>query len=599
MCGIAGIVTDNQYRDNLEGIAKKMQAALRNRGPDDQGVFVSQSRQAALAHTRLAIIDLSPLGHQPMSSPDGHYWITYNGEIYNFKELRAELQNEGEKFQTSSDTEIILRLYQREGPDCLNKLRGMFAFAIWDEREKSCFFARDPFGVKPLYYFSDHTTLAFASEVKAILAAGVTERRISKEGLYGYFLSGSVPEPYTMIERVLSLPAGHWMKWKNGLLEPPKSYWKIEFDAKKTTFREACEKTRHSLIDSVEKHFVSDVPVGIFLSGGIDSSALVALARQTQRGKLLTYTMTFEEQGWNEGPIAKKVAERFDTLHTEYMITAQEARKLFDSFLNSVDQPTIDGFNTYCISKIARENGAKVLLSGLGGDELFGGYQSFWKIPKMIYLGNFLRALNLSNVLSEGSERLGTPYSRRLADFLRKKPSATAAYRSLRGIFSESESGLLMPQYIPGSSPSLPFADTSSGLTGLKDEISYLELSYYMRNQLLRDSDCMSMAYGIEMRVPFVDRVFFRNISSIPSDTRILPNKRLLVESVPELPKEVYDRPKRGFLLPFQNWIEKYPEKDLWRVEAPKDVSLNLWYRRWSLAVLNKWIEKNLLRNLA
>jgi len=588
MCGIAGVLTTNQYQDRLEEIAKKMQASLRHRGPDDQGIFVSSGRMAALAHTRLAIIDLSPAGHQPMASSDGRYWITYNGEIYNFKELRAELQAKGEKFQSSSDTEVILKLYQHQGADCLNKLRGMFAFAIWDEKEKSCFLARDPFGIKPLYYFSAGSALVFASEVRGILASGIAEKKLSNEGLSSYFLSGSVTEPYTIIKGILSLPAGHCMKWQNGKLESPKQYWKIKFNPQSAAPEETREKVRSSLINSIKNHFVSDVPVGIFLSGGIDSSALVALARQTQKGRLLTYTVTFEEPGWNEGPIAKKVAQKFDTVHTEYMITAQEAGKLFDSFLNSVDQPTIDGFNTYCISKIARENGAKVLLSGLGGDELFGGYQSFRKIPGMMRWGNILRRLHLSDAAS-GVLRSGSPYSKRISDFLKKPASAVNAYHCLRGVFSESESELLIRRHIPDPALFYPFRDAAPVNSCLKDEISSLELSYYMRNQLLRDSDVMSMAHGLEIRVPFVDRTFFEDISSIPGDMRILPNKRLLVDSVPELPKEVYDRPKHGFLLPFQKWIEKDWERDLLKVDAPKGVSLDLWYRRWSIFVLENW----------
>jgi asparagine synthase (glutamine-hydrolysing) len=594
MCGIAGIITTNQYQDSLELLAGKMQKALRQRGPDDQGVFVSQSRQAAFAHTRLSIIDLSQSGHQPMASNDGRFWIIFNGEIYNFKELRAQLEAQGEKFQSSSDTEVVLKLYQRHGADCLNKFRGMFAFAIWDELEKTCFLARDPFGIKPLYYFRDAGVLAFASELKALLATGIPARQISREGLEGYFLNGSVPEPKTIIKGVFSLPAGHWMRWQNGRLESPRQYWKIEFNPQKTTPEEAREKVHNALIDSVESHFVSDVPVGIFLSGGIDSSALVALARQTQKGKLLTYTVTFEEPGWNEGPIAKKVAQKFGTTHTEYLVTSQEASKLFDSFLENVDQPTIDGFNTYCISKIASQNGARVLLSGLGGDELFGGYPSFHKIPKMIRWNNILHTLNLSSVASNALEQSGNTHSKRLADFLCKQPSAISAYRSLRGVFSESESKSLMPQYVPGSALYSASIDAPLNSSNLKDEISYLELSSYMRNQLLRDSDVMSMAHGLELRVPFIDRVFFDAVSTIPSNLRIMPNKRLLINSVPELPKEVYNRTKQGFLFPFQKWIEKDWGNNLLHVEAPKGVSLGLWYRKWSLSVLKRWIEKNL-----
>ncbi|MBD2017976.1 asparagine synthase (glutamine-hydrolyzing) [Microcoleus sp. FACHB-53] len=594
MCGIAGILTSGSDRDNLETLVAQMQSALRHRGPDDRGIYISTDRQAAITHTRLSILDLSPAGHQPMSSADGRYWITFNGEIYNFRELRSKLMARGEQFHSQTDTEVILKLYQHFGTDCVKQLRGMFAFAIWDDLEKIGFLARDPLGIKPLYYWQSGSTLVFASEIRAILASKLPTLSLSTEGLYGYLINGSVPEPHTLIEGIHCLEAAHCLYWKSGELSQHQ-YWQINFGGEITSLPEAQEKVRAALIDSIEHHFVSDVPVGIFLSGGIDSTAVLVLARETQKSQLRTYSIAFEEAEWNEGEIARKVAEKFDTEHTEYKITASAGRALFPKFLEAIDQPTIDGFNTFCVSQIAHNDGTKVVLSGLGGDELFGGYQSFQKVPQMVQWSQRLQAIHpLRSATGMALAHWGrSSQMMRVGDFLQQTPNSAAAYRSLRGIFSHSEACAIAQHYLPDRT--LPKRGTHSfvpNLPSLEDEVSLLEISRYMRNQLQRDSDVMSMAWGLELRVPFVDHVLIDAIASIKSNIRLAPKKQLLIQSVPELPSCVLNRLKQGFSFPFQRWLTTEWHDYFRQVDCPKNISLKAWYRLWSLAILQYWWEQ-------
>jgi asparagine synthase (glutamine-hydrolysing) len=594
MCGIAGILPYRSDQDNLEILVQRMQNALQHRGPDDQGVYISSHRQAALAHTRLSILDLSPAGHQPMRSTDGRYWITFNGEIYNFLELQRKLIAQGEKFHSQTDTEVILKLYQQFGTDCVHHLRGMFAFAIWDDQEKTCFLARDPLGIKPLYYWLKDSTLVFASELKSILATRLPTLNLSMEGLYGYLISGSVPEPHTLIEGIHCLEAGHWLRWQSGQISQH-SYWQVQFTPEAMDQQEAVQKTRAALMDSIGHHFVSDVPVGIFLSGGIDSTAVVALARQTQTEELRTYSIAFEEPDWNEGDVASKVAHIFHTEHTEYKITASLGRELFPEYLAAIDQPSIDGFNTFCVSQLARKDGTKVVLSGLGGDELFGGYQSFQKVPQMVRLSQQLQTVRpLSMAMGMGLEYWGTSSRlKRLGDWLQQSPTSTAAYRSLRGIFSHREACALIQQYLPDRG--LPMRGGHNPLLkapSLEDEVSLLEISCYMRNQLLRDNDVMSMACGLELRVPFVDRCLIEAIAGIPSAIRLASGKQLLIQAVPELPSWVVNRPKQPFAFPFERWLtgewrDLLPDFDGRNTKIPLT-----WYRRWSLSILQHWWQK-------
>jgi asparagine synthase (glutamine-hydrolysing) len=599
MCGIAGIL--NYNRDNLEILIQRMQNTLQHRGPDDEGIYITQDRQTAIApaprfaiaHTRLSILDLTTAGHQPMSSSDGRYWITFNGEIYNFQALRSNLISQGEQFNSQTDTEVILKLYQKFGADCVNHLRGMFAFAIWDDLEKTCFLARDPLGIKPLYYWLDGATIVFASELKAILATGLPSITMSSQGLYGYLVSGSVPEPYTLIEGIYCLPAGYWLRWQTGKITQHR-YWQIDFTPKEIEKEAAIEMVRHALIDSIEHHFVSDVPVGIFLSGGIDSTAVLALARQTQTGKLSTYSIAFEETNFNEGDIARQVAETFATEHTEYKITASLAKELFPKFLKVIDRPSIDGFNTFCVSQLARQNGTKVVLSGLGGDELFGGYQSFQKVPQMVRLGKQLGMVRpLAKAMGMGLESWGSPRFKRLGDWLQQQPTSVSAYRSLRGIFSHREACAIAKQYLPdGLLPMQSNTNLLPNLPSLEDEVSWLEINYYMRNQLLMDNDVMSMSCGLELRVPLVDKVLIEAIASIPSHIRLAPVKQLLIQAVSELPNEVINRPKQPFAFPFDRWMQEEWRDIFPDFDGDLKISLKPWYRRWSLGILQHWWEE-------
>ena len=592
MCGIAGLLgSDNS--NQIQSIVQRMQAALLHRGPDDQGYYVAPNHQAALIHTRLSILDLTIAGHQPMSTPDQRYWITFNGEIYNFRQLRTTLEQQGVRFQSQTDTEILLKLYERDGTACVEQLRGMFAFAIWDNQEQTCFIARDPLGIKPLYYWQSGTTFVFASELKAVLASGLPERKLSSAGLYGYLTLGSVPEPHTLLEGIHCLPAGQTLLWRQGETTTHQ-YWQIRFGSSSIALEDAIPQVRSALIDSVQHHFVSDVPVGIFLSGGIDSTAIVALSRQVQSGELRTFSIAFEESDWNEGTIAHQVAQHFATEHTEWKLDAATARSLLPKFLSAIDQPSIDGFNTFCVSHLAHMSGTKVVLSGLGGDELFNGYSSCQKVPQMANFAARLQSIKpLVSAIGAGLEQwTNSGRYRRLGDFLQQPPTLANAYRSFRGIFTHTEACQIAQYYAQpmpqrGNSTHIPDQPSQT------DVVSWLELTHYMRNQLLRESDVMSMAWGLELRVPLVDATLIDAIALIPSEIRLSEGKQLLTQAVPEVPDWVRERPKQGFYFPFQVWMNRDWQDYFQAIQCPSGIPLKNWYRRWSLAILHHWWQQN------
>lgn len=590
MCGIAGIIQDRHTHD-LSKLSDRLQAALQHRGPDDQGTYLCPSGQAALIHTRLAILDLSPAGHQPMATADQRYWISFNGEIYNFRHLRDQLAAQGETFYSQTDTEVILKLYQRQGPACLQQLRGMFAFAIWDTQAKTCFIARDPLGIKPLYYWHSGHTLVFASEIRTLLASGLPDRQLNPTGLYGYLTQGFISEPDTLLQDIHCLPAGHWLRWQAGehQITP---YWQLQFGSEPMALADATARLRNALVDSIRHHLVSDVPVGIFLSGGIDSTAVTALARQVQGNTLKTYSIAFAEDQWNEAPLARRVAQTFATDHSELLLTPQVGESLLGKFLQSVDQPSVDGFNTFCVAQLAHTQGAKVVLSGLGGDELFGGYPFFRSLPRLLQAGQWLQRLQpLGQILGTGLETYGrSPKQRRIGSWLRQPTSVSNIYQNLRSIFSAAEAHTILQHYCPGHR-------IDGGLSGAEpppqpspaDTLSWLEINRYMRNQLLRDSDVMSMTWGLELRVPLVDRALLETISAIPADLRLAPGKYLLTQAVPEVPDWIINRPKQGFAIPFQLWMETDWQHLFDDLPSLPGVSLQSWYRRWSLAVLQRW----------
>jgi asparagine synthase (glutamine-hydrolysing) len=593
MCGIAGIISASETPEEVELPLLSMQAALRHRGPDDQGEWISPSRCAALAHTRLSILDLTPAGHQPMSTPDGRFTIVFNGEIYNFRELRNELSRDGARFRSDSDTEVILQLYAHEGASCVRRLRGMFAFAIWDDWGRRCFLARDSLGIKVLHYSLVAGTLIFASEVRALLASGLVARTLSSGGLVGYLRNGSVPEPYTLVEGVRCLEAGSTLTWEAGQIKK-RRYWGWPESREALANSERIPALRAALLDSVHHHFVSDVPVGVFLSGGMDSTALVALARKTEVRDLKTFCVAVDDPALDESSVARRTAEHFHTDHNEFMLDGVLGRQWFQEYLRAIDQPTIDGFNTFCISRFAHAHETKVVLSGLGGDEMFGGYPSFDAVPALVKwsrrakFGKPLRKF-VGRCMSSAAR---APRWRRLGAYLQGEPSFIGAYRAYRGVFTESEALQLAPGYLKR-----PFS--ASAMTDRDDPemqcftprtaVSFLETTRYMRNQLLRDSDVMSMAFGLELRVPFLDLPLFEVASRIPSEERFAAGKRALLQAIPEIPEWVAGRRKRGFIFPFQRWLGNDWQEMINSVGAKTGVQCYSWYQRWTLFVLETW----------
>jgi len=592
MCGIAGIILSESRPVDLEPVLARMRDAMKHRGPDDNGIVLLPETTGGFVNTRLAILDLSSAGHQPMSTPDGRFFITFNGEIYNFEELRNELLADGVELKSHSDTEVILRLFERDGPACLDRLVGMFAFAVWDAREKSCFLARDPLGIKPLYYSAFPRDLVFASEQRALLQSGHIPKQLSAEGLFNYFLNGTVAEPGTLLEGMRVLPAGHYLFWQDNRVTIQR-YWQIAFSSTWSNGAEPAAFLRDALLQSVKRHFVSDVPVGVFLSGGVDSSAIVALAKTSGYDDLRTFSISLDDPDLNEGDVAERTAKHFHTRHTDWRLTGAAGAGLLDEFIKKIDRPTIDGFNTFCVSKVAHDAGLKVVLSGLGGDELFGGYQTFKRVPTVLEWGMAMdKWPYLKQWIGRVLERtLPSSPLRRIGSFLEGPPTIESAYQTVRGVFTPAEAAVLCQHYL-GDDVVFEKTTVDPLISGISahDAVAQLEIERYMRNQLLRDSDVFSMAFSLELRVPFVDRQLVESAARIPAAERLRSGKQLLAEAVPEIPEWVVKRKKQGFVFPFAHWM-----KDEWRAILAErntlaDVTLGSWYQKWSIFVLEKWL---------
>jgi asparagine synthase (glutamine-hydrolysing) len=601
MCGIAGIINSALGSSELEVRLADMQRRLQHRGPDGQGTYVAPNHSVAFSHTRLSIIDLSAAGDQPMFSTGGRYVIVFNGEIYNYEQLRDELAADGATFQSHSDTEVVLQMYMRVGKHCVDKLQGMFAFAIWDQQAGSCFLARDPLGIKPLYLWESGGCLAFASEIRALLEADLGPRRLDAEALHAYLLFGSVQEPRTLVENIRVLPAGHRLEWSSGKVhEEP--YWQLQLGIpaveSSVSGRPAhAERVREAVVDSVRRHFVSDVPVSLFLSGGIDSTAIAALAKHCGFDNLRTFSISFDEHEFNEGDLAARTADHFGTEHHDWRMQDVDGRDLIHEFLDALDQPSNDGFNTFCVSKFAHDSGAKVVLSGLGGDELFGGYPSFSRVP---WLMDSYRKASLAGSLprrmaAAAFRAMGSTRWQRMSEFLNSSGDVCAAYWTMRGFFLNSEANRLVEHYTGLSGWSI--GDVAYGplpnAENIYDAVSELEATRYMRNQLLRDSDVMSMAWGLELRVPLVDSRLVESIADVPSMSRLASGKRLLLDAVPEIPEWIRQQPKRGFRFPFERWIAHAWGDIFHDLTASSPVPLNTWYRRWSLFTLEHFLCTN------
>lgn len=586
MCGIAG-----WFGPACLGDAEQLRRALQNRGPDGSGFW--QGKLATMIHTRLSILDLSDAARQPMSwtatqAPGSRTCtLVFNGEIYNFRELRSQLETEGETFSSGGDSEVLLRLLVKEGAACIPKLAGMFAFAFWDEASGEALLARDAYGIKPLYLRDEEDGgLAFASEAKVLQRAGDA---VDQEALRDYFLWGSVQEPRTLHRAIHSLPAGHLLRWKGG--KSAITRWhhaEAPLPSPSRTRSEAAVIARHALEESIQRHLVSDVPVGIFLSGGIDSTVVLALARQIlgNDADIRTFSIGFDDREFDESTLAKRTADHFRTSHTEWRMTAEEGAAEIPRFLDSMDQPGIDGFNTWCVSKLARREGMKVVLSGLGGDEFFGGYRSFDRVPRFRDLHRMSGPFRPALAAGLGKSSPGSPW-RRLGEFLRGEASWQGAYHVQRGIFTQEEALQLTRALTGLDAGQAPLNGIPELLAG-KEAVGWLETTYYMRNQLLRDSDIYSMAHGLELRVPLVDDRLARTVATIPYRERLRRGKGLLLDAVPEIPEWVRQQPKRGFRFPFQRWVEGNFGDLLKRSQTASPVHLGTWYRTWAVAAARK-----------
>lgn len=566
MCGVNGVLRLTPDAPPIDrGEVLRTRDAQASRGPDGEGLWLSPGGEVALAHRRLAILDPSPAGAQPMASADGRFQIVYNGEAYNFRELRRELEAGGERFRSESDTEVILALFARHGARALARLRGMFALAIWDDREKALLLARDPLGIKPLYVSTGGGCLRFASQVKALERGGAVPGEVDPAGLAGFLLWGAVPEPWTLRRAVRALPAGHFLTVKDGRLSrpqpiPPPSPEELEADPVA------------AVESSIVAHLVSDVPVAVFLSAGLDSALLAALARRHLPEPPVTLTLRFdalERTGHDEGPLAAEVARALGTRHVERRLSRRDCEELWRGALAAMDQPSIDGFNTWAVSRAAREAGVKVALSGLGGDELFGGYSSFRDVPRWHRAAGLAGRLPGAAAAWETAARRLAPGRPKLAGLLRHGRTLPGSYLLRRGLFLPEELPRLLGREVASAALAEydPRADAQRALTELTGidgaagagswgAVHAMETGMYLRNQLLRDADWAGMAHSLEIRVPLVDARLRRSLAAAGFEPARGRGKAEVIRRLaPELPAALWGRPKTGFHVPLLEWL--------------------------------------------
>lgn len=586
MCGIAGILTAPALPDAMDRTLR-MQRALAHRGPDGNGGWCAPDGSAAVAHTRLAVIDTTAGGRQPMSIDQ--LTLVMNGEIYNFRELQRDLQQRGVTFKSSSDGEVVLRAYQAWGGACVERLRGMFSLAIWDQANHCCLLARDRFGIKPLYYADQGGRLIFASELRAILASGLVPAEIDAQAAYGYFRTGSVQEPRTLIRGVQELPAGHSATWQRGQLRS-RRYWEFSF-GERIAAPDAAAATRQALLDSVRHHFAADVPVGIFLSGGVDSTGLLALAAELGRFDVRALTMALPGTAADECELAARTARHFGVEHHICSVDAGSGRALFEESQRAMDQPSIDGMNTLAVSRLAHAVGLKVVLSGVGADELFGGYPAARGVPALYsWHRRLASALPIGRPLGAAIELLPDTRCHRLGEMLAQTPSLERAYATYRGIFTRAEARGLTRELLGTDAV---FDDVTEPLPDdptLEDASCRLELTRYLRNQLLRDTDVMGMACGVEIRVPYLDEAVVNTVTQIPQGQRLGAGKQLLRDAIVTLPEWVRRQPKRGFMFPIDRWLAgewtTIIEDEAW----PTGVARGPWYRQACIRAFTEFV---------
>ena len=627
MCGINGILG----LKDLVLAKQKVQAmnmTMKHRGPDDEGVFVND--EIVLGHRRLSIIDLSAAGHQPMQSHDGRFQIVYNGELYNFKELKFELtrvvsrsNQQAYFFQTNTDTEVIIAAYARWGEECVNHFNGMYAFAIWDNLKKELFIARDRLGIKPVYYIYTNNTLAFSSEIRSLLASELIPRQLDENSLVDYLRYQTVHAPNTIVKGVKMLMPGHYMKSNNGKITIH-SYWNLKKNISHASdgksYTEVCKDVNHLLTKAVERRLIADVPFGAFLSGGIDSSAIVGLMTKVSTEKVKTFSVTFDESEFSESKYAQLIAKKFNTDHHEIKLNPADFLKELPNALKAMDHPSGDGPNTYIVSKATKEAGITMALSGLGGDELFAGYDVFKRsiaLNKKAWLNavpKFMRGAG-GSILTKIKPSIA---SEKIAEFLNQDAINFKTFYPLsRQVLMDKEilSILNKKELVENRVTEII---TESQISNLKSQISAVsiaEISTYMQNVLLGDADQMSMAHALEVRVPFIDYTLVEYVLGIPDKYKSTATpKKLLVDSLGDLlPSEIVNRPKMGFTFPWKNWMQnemklfceqkmvslskrklfnEHGVMKLWK-DFLSDNPKVTWSRIWYLVVLENWLQEN------
>ena len=599
MCGLNGIYAYNiaasgPRRDELLATRDHMTA----RGPDGSGEYWSEDGRLALGHRRLSIVDLSTRALQPMASADGRYRVTFNGEIYNYPQLRRELEAGGARFACDSDTEVLLHLYARDGEAMVHALRGMFAFALWDSAARTVFLARDPYGIKPLYTADDGWTFRFASQVKALLAGGNISRDPEPAGIVGFHLWGSVPEPFTLYREIRALPAGHTQLIDAAGAHPAKSYCSITQifaagAAAAPRAHAAADTVKRAVADSVAAHLLADVEVGVFLSAGIDSGAILGAMRDAGQARIRGITLAFDEfrgTADDETAGAARIARQYGADHVVRRVGEAEFRADIPLILDAMDQPSIDGINSWFIAKSAREAGLKVALSGVGGDELFGGYPSFQDVPRwarMLRLPAAVPGAGRAFRALAGFSRAqrGNPKFAGMLEFGGSWPGAYFLRRALMLPF-ELRQVLDADTIALGMARLNPLAQLNAlgrpAPRAAPSRVAAFESGHYLRNQLLRDADWAGMAHSLEIRTPLVDIELLRQISPITAAITGHQGKIALAH-VPDqpLPDEIINKPKSGFSVPTSRWVTA--------AQPGNVLNRGMASRAWASEVIARW----------
>lgn len=575
MCGLFSAFTASSFPERS---AARALACMAQRGPDAEGRWSEDG--VFFGHRRLAILDLDPRAAQPLHSACGRYAIVFNGEIYNYRHLREDLERRGASFRTTSDTEVILSLFAAEGEAMLPKLHGMFAFVIWDKTTRKAFAARDPYGIKPLYIGRSSDGVILASQVKAILATGLVDRAPDPRGQAGFWMLGSVPEPHTWYRDIRAVPAGHCL-WIEGSRADAPRYWHDIANAwrgaaamprEELTAKAVQSAVREALRESISRHLVADVPVGVFLSGGIDSGAMAAMMKEAGVRELQGVTIAFREfagRHEDEAPVAAELARTYGIRHHVREVGRDEFMADLPRLLESMDQPSIDGINTWYASKAVAELGLKVVVSGVGGDELFLGYETFRELPRLVSLWSALSRVPVAGAIAGllaglQARRSGNARWSHAADWLRTMPGAWWMRRSLNA--PETARELMGPASDPvlaGFSPDAWVREMSGELAAdLLLSLAQIESTTYLRNQLLRDSDWASMDHSVELRTPLVDAHLLANLAPLLPQFAHFPGKTLLANA-PErpLPDSIVRRRKTGFFIPAVRWADEVAQK--------------------------------------